>query len=116
MDKGSVNDTTSIYLLSVETGKKTRLTFPPKESLWDMSPSFFSRRSNVVLHPRQFPRGGVQIYFVSVTGGEPRLLNFDIKPGLAASAWSADGRELLISSYSSFSGFPLLAVSLRTWA
>ena len=40
MDKDSVDDITSIYLLSVETGKKTRLTFPPKESLWDMSPSF----------------------------------------------------------------------------
>ena len=35
-----------------------------------------------------------------MTGGEPRLLNFDIKTGLFSFAWTADGRELLISSAS----------------
>ena len=117
-DRTSPKEPHAIFLVSVESGEKERLTSPPAQSLGDHSPAFspdgrtlaFVRQSAVVI---------ADIYLVQVAGGEPRRLTFNDQTtrGLA---WTPDGREIVFSSspgahstsslwrISSFGGMPEL--------
>jgi Tol biopolymer transport system component/predicted Ser/Thr protein kinase len=95
-DRTSPEEPWAIFLVSVESGEKERLTSPPPQSLADHSPAFspdgrtlaFVRQSAVVL---------ADVYLVQVDGGEPRRLTFNDQTtrGLA---WTPDGREIVFSS------------------
>ena len=94
-DRTSPEEPFAIFLVSVESGEKRRLTSPPAQSLADHSPAFspdgrtlaFIRQSAVVIG---------DVYLVQVAGGEPRRLTFNDRTlGLA---WTPDGREIVFSS------------------
>ena len=97
-DRTSPEEPFAIFLVSVESGEKERLTSPPAQSLADHGPAFspdgrtlaFVRQSAVVI---------ADIYLVQVAGGEPRRLTFNdqMTRGLA---WTPDGREIVFSASS----------------
>ncbi len=87
----------SIYLLSIDTGEKRRLTALPPGSFGDTSPAFspdgrslaFIRNPNFLVS---------DIYLVPVAGGEPTRLTFDNLSLGGSLAWTTDGREIVFSS------------------
>jgi Tol biopolymer transport system component len=83
----------SIFLLSVESREKRRLTFPG-DNCADSYPSF-SPDGHALAFTR-WDNKGSDIYLVPVTGGEPRRLTFT-ENGLK-SVWTADGREIIFAS------------------
>jgi Tol biopolymer transport system component/DNA-binding winged helix-turn-helix (wHTH) protein len=83
----------SIFLLSIENLEKERLTFPGKNCSDDF-PSF-SPDGHTLAFTR-WSSTGSDIYFVPVSGGEPKRLTFTEKG--FKSAWTADGREILFGS------------------
>ncbi len=95
-DRTSPEEPRAIFLVSVESGEKERLTSPPPQSLADHSPAFspdgrtlaFVRQSAVVL---------ADVYLVQVDGGEPRRLTFNDQR-IHGLAWTPDGREIVFSS------------------
>ena len=115
-DRRSPEEPFAIFLVTVESGAKERLTSPPAQSLADHSPAFspdgrtlaFIRRSASVV---------ADVYLVQVAGGEPRRLTFNDTWTLGL-AWTQDGREIVFSSpqgglfnlwrISSFGGMPEL--------
>ena len=85
---------TSIYLLSVETGKRRRLTAPPPEA-GDWAPRFSPDGTNLA-----FFRGdgnGGEVYLVSVESGDERRLTSgeELVRGLD---WTQDGASIVYSS------------------
>ena len=95
-DRTSPEEPWAIFLVSVESGAKRRLTSPPAQSLADYRPSFspdggtlaFVRQSAVVI---------ADIYLVQVAGGETRRLTFNDQR-IGGLAWTPDGREIVFSS------------------
>ena len=95
-DRTSPEEPFAIFLVSVESGEKRRLTSPPAQSLADHSPAFspdgrtlaFVRQSAVVI---------ANVYLVQVAGGEPRRLTFKDQQMLGL-AWTPDGREIVFSA------------------
>ncbi|HWS87537.1 MAG TPA: protein kinase [Pyrinomonadaceae bacterium] len=85
-----------IYLLSVETLERSRLTSPPAGTRGDRFPAIspdgktlaFTRRSN---------NDTDDIYLAPLAGGEPARLTSD-NSVIAGLAWTSDGRELIYSS------------------
>lgn len=87
----------SIYLLSIDTGERRRLTTPQAGSFGDTSPAFspdgqtvaFIRNPNFLVS---------DVYLVPVAGGEPTRLTFDNLSLGGSLAWTPDGREIVFSS------------------
>jgi hypothetical protein len=90
----------SIYLLSVETGAKRKLTFPPAEYVGDWSQRF-SPHGKTLAFVRNYSHRG-ELYTLPVTsdwhpGGEPRRLTFDERQ-IFGIDWTGDGQRILYSS------------------
>jgi eukaryotic-like serine/threonine-protein kinase len=96
-DKGSQQDPFSIFLLSIETGEKRRLTSPPAGLLGDSSPAF-SPDGKFLAFVRAASAGVFDIYLISVAGGEPRRLTFD-NTQVKSLAWTSGGREIVFTSW-----------------
>ena len=97
-DKTSA-DGFSIFLLSIETLEKRRLTFPPVEHQADLRPAFSPDGRSVA-----FARGGGTtepgLFVVPVAGGEPRPLSLgDVWTGGVPSGhtWTPDGSSIVAS-------------------
>jgi Tol biopolymer transport system component len=101
VDKIAPREPASIFLLSVETGDKRKLTSSPTEYVGDFGPRFspdgkklaFGRFSSVL---------SSEIYVLPVTSdgrplGEPRRLTHDERLILGLD-WTADGRRIVYSS------------------
>jgi Tol biopolymer transport system component/DNA-binding winged helix-turn-helix (wHTH) protein len=94
-DKDSVSEQKGIFLLSVETGDRRRLTTPPKSG-FDFQPRFspdgdmiaFIRTRSVVVQ---------DLFVVSVVGGEPKRLTFMGNYFLGLT-WSRNGRSLIFTN------------------
>ncbi len=95
-DKTAAADPLSIFLLTVETGARQHLTFPPAGSFGDLCPAF-SPDSKSLAFARSPAVGTKDIYVVPSAGGEPRRLTFDNKNTVGLS-WTPDGREIVFSS------------------
>src|SRR5262245_20776799 len=99
-ERGSPQEPYSIFLLSLESMKKTRLTSPPAGSVGDFSPAFSPGGQTLA-----FRRGGDLFfanegYLVPITGGAPKLLTnmFTGYPfGPFGLAWTQDGREIVFT-------------------
>jgi Tol biopolymer transport system component len=93
------NGPASIFLISLETGERRRLTTAPPHSAGDFSPRF-SPDGRWVAFTRS--RGGAavdDIYIVPAAGGEPRLVTRDgSETGTSGLDWTADGREIIYSA------------------
>jgi Tol biopolymer transport system component/DNA-binding winged helix-turn-helix (wHTH) protein len=85
-----------IFLLSVETGEKRRLTSPPAHFFGDWNPAF-SPDGKTLAFTRAVNGISLDVYIVPVSGGEPRRLTFD-DAHLKGLAWTPDGREIVFSS------------------
>jgi eukaryotic-like serine/threonine-protein kinase len=103
-DRDSETEPFALSLLSVETGEKRRLTFPPKQSFGDLDPNFspdgrslaFSR--GIDAHTADLG----DLYLLALSqglnpAGEPRQVTFGSQ-GAEESAWTADGREIVYSA------------------
>jgi Tol biopolymer transport system component/serine/threonine protein kinase len=96
-DKGSQLDPFSIFILSIETGEKRRLTSPPVGLLGDSSPAF-SPDGKFLAFVRAASAGVFDIYIIPVAGGEPRRLTFD-NTQVKSLAWTSGGREIVFTSW-----------------
>ena len=85
----------SLFVISVATGQKTRLTSPPEPSIGDGWPAV-SPDGSTVAFARYSQDTSANIYLVPVSGGEPRQVTADKAP-IFGLAWAAD-TELVFSS------------------
>jgi Tol biopolymer transport system component len=97
-DNVAPSEPVGIFLLSVETSEKRRLTSPPANSVaGDWNPAF-SPDGKTLAFTRAVNNGiSLDVYIVAVSGGEPRRLTFD-DANLKGLAWTPDGREIVFSS------------------
>jgi len=100
-DKNAPNEPYSIFLLSVETGEKRKLTSPPHSYFGDRSPQF-SPDGKTIAFDRSSALYTDEIYLLSMTSdgkvlGEPRRLNLGERSILGLD-WTADGRGIVFSS------------------
>jgi Tol biopolymer transport system component len=100
-DTDSDQEFTSIFIVSPDTGKRRRLTMPPKLE-GDGEPKFspdgktlaFVRTRNLII---------ADIFIVPVDGGEPKQLTFMghrafLGGDFSGLAWTADGKEIVFSA------------------
>ena len=85
----------SLFVISIETGRKTRLTSPPEPSIGDGWPAV-SPDGNTVAFARYSQDTSANVYLVPLNGGEPRQLTAD-KASIFGLAWTPDA-DLVLSS------------------
>jgi Tol biopolymer transport system component len=86
----------SLFRISVATGEKTRLTFPPEPSIGDGWPAV-SPDGRVLAFARYSQDASANIYLMPMIGGEPRRVTAD-KASIVGLAWTPEGREVVFSS------------------
>jgi Tol biopolymer transport system component/DNA-binding winged helix-turn-helix (wHTH) protein len=99
-DKNTPRESYSIFLLSVETGAKRKLTSPPTESL-DSIPTF-SPDGKIIAFDRYASEANDEIYLLSLASdgrplGDPRQLTHGER-AISGLDWTADGRRIVYSS------------------
>jgi len=94
-DRRSINEPKSLFLLSVESLEKQRLTFPPEQYLGDIN-AVFSRDGQSLAFKRYSSQVAADLYIMPIAG-EARRLTFDnaIIGGLT---WTEDGLEIVFAS------------------
>ena len=95
-DAESLHEAFGIFLVSVATGQRKRLTRPDNVYIGDVDPRF-SPDGRYVSFIRAFHRAHQELFVISVEGGEPRQLTFDGKQ-ISGQDWSPDGAALLFGS------------------
>jgi serine/threonine protein kinase len=85
----------SIYLYSLRSGVKRKLTDPPPLADGDWNPKF-SPDGLTVAFKRVIGYWADEIYLVPAAGGSPRRLT-DARGGIWGHAWTADGKSLIVS-------------------
>jgi len=98
--KNTPREPYGIFMLSVETGDKRKLTSPPPEYVGDWGPRF-SPDGKTLAFVRDYSFRG-DAYALPITsdgrpGGEPRRLTHD-EPMILGLDWTADGRRIVYSS------------------
>jgi len=85
----------SLFVISIATGQKTRLTSPPEPSIGDGWPAV-SPGGSTVAFARYSQDTSANIYLLPMTGGEPRQVTAD-KASIFGLAWATE-TELVFSS------------------
>jgi hypothetical protein len=85
----------SLFVVSVDTGDKRRLTTPPEPSIGDGWPAV-SPDGTTVAFARYSQDTSANVYVVPLSGGEPRQLTAD-KASIFGITWTSDA-DLLLSS------------------
>ena len=104
-DAISPEEPSSIFLVSVETGEKRRLTSPPATSVGDTFPAF-SPDGVTLAFVRSSTFFADDIHLVAVNGGEPRRATFDGR-AIGGLAWTPDGASIVFASTRGGSSFKL---------
>lgn len=95
-DKHSADEPLGIFLLSLETGEKRRLTTAPISSLGDYYPAFSPDGKKLAFV--RAPRWSTDdLYILSLAGGEPQRLTFD-NLTITGLTWTPDSREIMFTS------------------
>ena len=95
-DRVSADEPVSLFVLSLHTGERRRLTEPPARTLGDGSP-IVSPDGKTVAFVRTTSLSVQDIYRVPLTGGEPKRLTFDSRR-IFGMAWNLASGELLFTS------------------
>jgi len=85
----------SLFVISVDTGAKRRLTMPPEPSIGDGWPAV-SPDGRTVAFARYSQDTSANVYVIPLSGGEPRQLTAD-KASIFGIAWTSDA-DLVLSS------------------
>jgi eukaryotic-like serine/threonine-protein kinase len=96
VDKTSEDEPWALFLISVETGERRRLTQPPAGYEGDQFVSFSPDGSRLAFVRSHFAAG--DIYTVAVAGGEPVRITSDETAVINGLAWTPNGSELIFSS------------------
>jgi Tol biopolymer transport system component/DNA-binding winged helix-turn-helix (wHTH) protein len=95
-DKNSSSEPFSVFLLSIETGERRKLTSPPAGIIGDYNPAF-SPDGKWLAFARS-PRWSTDdLYVMPLAGGEPKRLTFD-NMTINGLTWTPDGREIVFDS------------------
>jgi Tol biopolymer transport system component/DNA-binding winged helix-turn-helix (wHTH) protein len=86
----------AVFLLSLATGEKRRLTSPDRDIIGDIDPRF-SPNGNTISFIRAYHRAWQELFTVPVTGGQPRQITADMRQ-VSGQAWMPDGRTLVFGS------------------
>jgi Tol biopolymer transport system component len=97
-DSGSPSEALSIFLISIETSEERRLTTPEPASVGDTYPAY-SPDGRTIAFIRSRNSLVSDIYLVPAGGGSPRRLTFDDLYLFSNLDWTADGQEIVFSSY-----------------
>jgi Tol biopolymer transport system component/DNA-binding winged helix-turn-helix (wHTH) protein len=100
-DKDSLREPFALYLLSIETGAKRKLTSPPVQLVGDTSPAF-SPDGRTVAFSRCIDYGLSDLYQLAFSDGlrpigEAKRITFENR-GATSPVWAADGREIIFSA------------------
>lgn len=100
VDKSSTGEPPAVFLLSVETGEKRRLTSPPR-SLWADTDPAVSPDGRALVFVRGLSLSG-DLYLLELSGdlrpiGEPKRATFR-NLYTASPAWYPDGRSVVFAS------------------
>jgi Tol biopolymer transport system component len=109
-DRDSLREPLSLFLLSIDTGEKLRLTFPPAR-VGDSSPTF-SPDGRTLAFIRSVDFGLSDLYLMAFSDGfrptgDVKRITFENR-GARNPAWAADGREIVFSSGGAFGELPSL--------
>ena len=101
-DRNSDKEPLGLFLVSVESGEKRRLTSPPERGFADSQPAF-SPDGRTLAFIRQVSVGVRDIYLLALSEdfqpiGEPKRLTFGDQLTFRQQVWSLDGREIIFSS------------------
>jgi Tol biopolymer transport system component/DNA-binding winged helix-turn-helix (wHTH) protein len=109
-DKTAPEEPLGIFLLSVETGEKRRLTSPPSGVYGDFDAAY-SPDGKTIAFRRVTGVHLADIYLVPAAGGEVRRLT-QLKRDINGFAWTTEGRVIIFSSSTSFEDGVLMKVSV----
>ena len=114
-DRASPGEPHSLFILSVATGEKRRLTTPPATALADGNPAI-SPDGRTLAFVRIASHGNTQLYVLPLSAdyksaGEERHLDLS-QPSVIGPAWTADGQEILCSVGQRWGDWRLWRVSL----
>ena len=99
-DRGSHTETVALFLLSVETGEKRRLTSPPAQLIGDSCPTFSPDGRRLAFNRSGVGTGDLNLLALSAglnPVGDAKRLTFGNR-AVAGTAWTADGREIVFST------------------
>ena len=104
-DRNSDSEPLGLFLLSVESGEKRRLTSPAEKVFIDSQPAFSPDGRTLAFIRESSAPGVLDMYLLSLSEnlqpiGEPKQLTFDSQVTLRP-VWTAEGREIVFS-YGSF--------------
>jgi Tol biopolymer transport system component len=97
VDRNSKEERLGVYLLSIETGEKQRITSPPSEIVYGDKQPTFSPDGKKLAFVRMPGPSGNRVYIQSLSGGEPTLLD-PTGRGVWDLDWTADGSALVLAS------------------
>jgi eukaryotic-like serine/threonine-protein kinase len=108
-DRDSPTGPFALFLLSIETGEKKKLTSPPPQLVGDSSPAF-SPDGHTLAFSRRLDFGLGDLYLVNLQAspdgftstGEVKRITFENR-GASHPAWTADGREIVLDDSVSLS-------------
>jgi Tol biopolymer transport system component/DNA-binding winged helix-turn-helix (wHTH) protein len=109
-DKSAPQEPFGIFLLSVTTGEKQRLTSPPPGVYGDFNATY-SPDGKTIAFNRLIGKNVADLYLVPAAGGAARRLTW-LNRGINGFAWTPDSREIIFSSTTSFEYGVLLRVSV----
>lgn len=95
-DRESEGEPLSIFLMSADSGRRTRFTAPPAKSLGDSSP-VYSPDGKRMAFVRTLSLAVQDIYVTSLDGGEPVRLTFDNRR-VYGLAWNPKDGKLIFTS------------------
>jgi Tol biopolymer transport system component/DNA-binding winged helix-turn-helix (wHTH) protein len=116
-DTSSEREPVALFLLSIETGEKRRITSPPQNTIGDVYPAF-SPNGRVLVFVRTFAGFRRDLHVLELSDdlrpvGDPKRITF-AKPYNHYPAWSADGRSIVYASGESPHHPSLWRMTLKT--
>ena len=98
VDRASSEEPPGLFVLSVASGERRRLTRPPAPALSDTNPAV-SPDGRTLAFVRLISAGNAQLYVLPLSddcqpNGEARRIDFS-QPWVGSPAWTEDGREIV---------------------